>query len=209
MTVRIIPGRRVWIQALDEHGKPVGPRTPITTAGGIVTHPGAPRDVDLDAWRNGMGFHPANTITKQLGHESTRRIVGVLGEYMHNVLPAGRDKAMVFTLLEDVLMRANRALAVGGGPREDISEDDLRQGLAHLDQLGVGLVPEDPRIKLYKAAQLDEPAGERPASVPPAHKMGPDAVTHRHAGENWHTHTADTYATHRPVADEVFPDPAP
>jgi hypothetical protein len=53
---------------------------------------------------------------KQVAHEAARQRVADLGEDLHRFLPPGRDKSIVFTLLEDVLMRANKALAVGGGP---------------------------------------------------------------------------------------------
>src|ERR1700755_1445312 len=129
-----------------------------------MTHPGAPRDVDLPGWLDGIGFKPANTEVKQLAHEVARGLVGELGTILWGVLPPGRDKALVFTLLEDVLMRANRALALGEGPREHVTADDLRE-LLHRQ---VVEIPEDPRISDYKADQLR--AGQ-PEHVPPAEPL--------------------------------------
>jgi hypothetical protein len=118
-----------------------------------MTHPGTPRDVNLDEWLDGIGFHPANSELKQLGHEVTRKLVAQLGVQLHYVLPPGRDKSITFTLLEDVLMRANRALAVSGGPDpEKVTEGSLRGILAD-GTLGDLALPEDPRIEEYKADQ--------------------------------------------------------
>ena len=112
-----------------------------------------PFDVDLKQWLDGAGFHPANTELKQLGHEVTRKLVAQLGVQLHYVLPAGRDKSLAFTALEEVLMRANRALALGGGPDpEKVTEGSLRGILAD-GTLGDGVLPEDPRIAEYKADQ--------------------------------------------------------
>lgn len=120
-----------------------------------MTHPGAPRDVDLPQWLDGIGFKPANTERKQLGHEVARQIVGEFGGLLHSLLPAGRDKSLAFTLLEDVLMRANRALALGDGPPERLTVEFLR------DQARQGVqLPQDPRIEKYKAEQRGEPVQE-------------------------------------------------
>lgn len=113
-----------------------------------MTHPGAPRDVDLAQWLDGIGFKPANTERKQLGHEVARQLVGEVGGLLHDLLPAGRDKSLTFTLLEDVLMRANRALALGNGPQEHLTTEFLRDQATSGAQL-----PADPRIDEYKADQ--------------------------------------------------------
>lgn len=118
-----------------------------------MTHPGVPRDVDLAAWLDGFGFHPANTELKQLGHEVTRKLAAELAQTLFQILPPGREKSLVFSHLEQVLMFANKALAVGGGPGEHVTVEDLR---ALLDRLGSVPLPEDPRIKSYKAEQLAE-----------------------------------------------------
>lgn len=107
-------------------------------------------DVDLNAWLQGLGFHPANTEVKQLGHEAARRLVAELGVTLHQILPPGKDKSIAFTALEDVVMRANRALATNGGPNEHVTANQLN---LVLDRLTTEL-PEDPRIGEYKDAQL-------------------------------------------------------
>lgn len=122
-----------------------------------MTHPGAPRDVDFDGWLDGIGFKPANTTRKQQGHEAARQIVAETGRLLHGLLPAGRDKSLVFTALEDVLMRANRALALGGGPHDDMDDIAL-----HMLANG-GPLEKDPRLISYEAEQrgetVDPPAG--------------------------------------------------
>ena len=114
------------------------------------------RDVSLVQWLDGVGFHPADTELKQLGHEAARLLVALLATHLHQMLPPGRDKSLVFTHLEDVLMRANRALALGGGPKLGVSLDALREMVdalkATLAKLG-SAVPEDARIGDYKAEQ--------------------------------------------------------
>lgn len=120
------------------------------------------RDVDLVEWLNGIGFHPANSERKQLGHEVARQIVGDIGQMLHSLLPPGRDKSLAFTALEDVLMRANRALALGGGPQDVLSTGMLRE---HAQMPGGAPLPKDARIEQYKAEQRGETAqfdaGER------------------------------------------------
>lgn len=134
-------------------------RDPIE--GEMTMHPGQPRDVDLDGWLDGIGFKPANTERKQLGHEAARQTVAEVGRLLHGLLPAGRDKSLVFTLLEDVLMRANRALALSGGPHEWMDDETLKRLAAH------GPLEQDPRVDTYKAEQRGE-AGDRdvPAAEP-------------------------------------------
>lgn len=112
------------------------------------------RDIDLAEWLDGVGFHPADTELKQLGHETVRRLIAELGVRLHYILPPGRDKSLVFKLLEDALMRANRALAICGGPDpERVTAGSLRV-LIDGGTLGDAVLPEDPRIGEYKAEQL-------------------------------------------------------
>lgn len=120
----------------------------------------APRDVDLREWLNGVGFHPADTERKQLGHEAARLAVACLAHTLHQLLPPGHDKSIVFTLLEDVLTRSNRALANGKGPAEDgFTDDELRGMVAEAKEalalaVADAALPEDPRIGEYKADQI-------------------------------------------------------
>lgn len=110
-----------------------------------------PRDVDLDQWLDGIGFKPADTRAKQVGHQAAREYVAGLGAVLHEILPPGRDKSLVFTLLEDVLMRANRALALGGGPVDQ--SDEYIAGLAEWIESSPISLPRDVR---YEAEQRGE-----------------------------------------------------
>lgn len=112
----------------------------------------ADRDVDLGEWLDGVGFHPANTEIKQAGHEAVRNLIAQIGAVLHWLLPAGRDKSLAFTALEDALMRANRALAVKGGPR--ITETQTLLDLIRFKLVAGVEVPEDERIAEYKAEQV-------------------------------------------------------
>jgi hypothetical protein len=85
------------------------------------------RDIDLNEWLNGLESHAADTERKQLGHKVVRQLTREFGEFLHIILPPGRDKSLAFTELETVLMRANRALAIGGGPNEEADVDFLRR----------------------------------------------------------------------------------
>jgi hypothetical protein len=128
-----------------------------------MTQPGAPRDLDLEQWLDGIAFHPADTEAKQLGHEMARQAVAWLGRSLHSLLPPGRDKSLTFTALEDVLMRANKALALGDGPREHNTADDLRAAIDGLADLAAAYgypMPEDPRVDAYKAEQRGEVPGQ-------------------------------------------------
>jgi hypothetical protein len=128
-------------------------------------HPGPARDINLADWLDGVGFHPAHTELQQRGHEAARLLVALLAHNLHDLLPAGRDKSLVFTHLEDVLIRSNRALALGGGPRDGVPLDNLRAIIDSIKELLAdreAVVPYDPRISEYEAKQrggetLDEP----------------------------------------------------
>lgn len=160
--LKLNPGARVWF--LDEAGLPTGgPATSLfKIEGENMTSPA--RDVNLAEWLDGIGFHPANSERKQLGHEAARQLIADLGRMLHGLLPAGRDKSLVFTALEDALMRSNRALALSGGPRDDLDDDTLRRLAAH------GPLEADPRIEAYKAEQRGEVITEaRPIEVEHTH----------------------------------------
>lgn len=107
-----------------------------------MTHPGTPRDVNLAEWLNSAAYHPADTELKQLGHEAARKLIGELGMLLHQLLPASREKSVVFTNLEQVRHYANQALAVHGGPGEHVTAADVRR---ILDGLAVEM-PSDPRV---------------------------------------------------------------
>lgn len=116
-----------------------------------------PRDVDVQEWLRGIGFHPADTEVKQMGHELARQLIGEIGVKLAYLLPSGRDKSLVFTALEDALMRANRALAIGKGPHTQVTAGSLRAMLEEA-KLGDASLPEDDRIEEYKAQQRERAA---------------------------------------------------
>jgi hypothetical protein len=128
-----------------------------------MTHPGAPRDVDLNEWLNGVGFQPANTKGKQIGHAAAREFIANLGVVLHELLPPGRDKSIAFTLLEDMLLRANRSLALGGGPAKQ-DEEYLTWLEKRIDGSPVDL----PRDYRYEAEQRGESVPAETAEGVPA-----------------------------------------
>jgi hypothetical protein len=140
------------------------------------------RDVDLNEWLDGIGFKPANTEAKQLGHELARAMVANVGSALHEVLPAGRDKSLVFTALEDVLMRANRALALGGGPvrQDEKAVASMRRALA----VSPTRLPEDPRIGEYKADQI-RPVADVPLPESDVHEPYWASNVSGSAGDTW------------------------
>jgi hypothetical protein len=119
------------------------------------------RDVDLADWLDGIGFHPANTELKQVGHELARSLVALVGTHLNMLLPPGREKSLVFTHLEEVLMWGNKALAVHDGPKPSVALEDAQALLTELRQaqqmIGATL-PRDARIEQYEAEQRGEVA---------------------------------------------------
>lgn len=125
----------------------------------------APRETEADDFRNGLGFHPANTTRIQLAHEAVRLLAQLMGTHLVMLLPNGRDKSLAKTHLEDVMMRANRAVALGKGPHPAVDETALADLIADLKLVLVHLgasAPEDPRLDAYKAEQR----AEQPSSEP-------------------------------------------
>jgi hypothetical protein len=126
-------------------------------------------DVDLDAWRAKFAFHPADSRTKQLGHQLARKAVMALADLLHWLVPPSDDKSTAFRLLGDVLMYSNRALAVNGGPRliEGGGDEYLEQVLeAALASYAHTQLPEDPRIREYEREQLAAPDATGQTSGP-------------------------------------------
>lgn len=146
-----------------------------------MTNPG-PRDVDLAEWLDGIGFHPGNTELKQRAHEFVRLLAALHGTHLHQLLPAGRDKSLAFTHLEDVLMRANRALAIGGGPRDSVMPEMLNRAIEDAKRVLADLesvVPYDPRIAEYEQEQRGESTADPLAPLEPfdyVHEDGPSYV---------------------------------
>lgn len=110
-------------------------------------------------FRDGLGFHPANTKRIQLAHEAARLLAALMGTHLVHLLPQGREKSLAKTALEDVMMRSNRAIALGKGPHPLVDDDLLAEMVGDLKSilrdLGADL-PEDPRIEAYKAEQRGE-----------------------------------------------------
>lgn len=96
------------------------------------------RDVPLADWLDGVAHHAPTTNATVLAHTVVRRLVADLGTTLFQILPPGRDKILVFTALEDVLMRANRAVAISGGPAPHVTEEDLDGLLADKGPVGTG-----------------------------------------------------------------------
>lgn len=136
-------------------------------------HPGAPRDVDLADWLNGAAFHPADTPLKQAAHEAVRGLIGEVGTVLWEILPPGRAKSLAFTGLEPVRFYANMALAVGGGPKAEVTLPELYE---LMNRLTVQM-PADPRVDLeaYKAGQLDPEAASRSVEDVAASNLEPIA----------------------------------
>lgn len=146
---------RLYVQKLGPGGNPHGPRALlgvveewVSPGGGIrltastwrepVNAP-APRDVDLVDWLDGIAHHPPADDATIVAHQFVRTVVANVGGLLHPVLPPGRDKSLTYTALEDVLMRANRAVAIADGPhvrddgyvawmRESIKDADIQLG---------------------------------------------------------------------------------
>lgn len=64
---------------------------------------------------NRFKFHPANTPERRQDHEAIRQQCAVLGGFFDAIVPDGREKALVFTKLEEAMFWANAAVARQGG----------------------------------------------------------------------------------------------
>lgn len=67
-----------------------------------------------------MGFHPADTDLKREAHGLLRDLAKAHAKAVMDLLPAGREKLLVLTSLEEALMWANAAVARNGGPAPHI-----------------------------------------------------------------------------------------
>jgi hypothetical protein len=63
---------------------------------------------DID---NTFSFHPADTIGRRNAHADVRERCRELAHWLDEVLPPGRHKSLARTHLEDVMHRANAAIA--------------------------------------------------------------------------------------------------
>lgn len=67
-----------------------------------------------DDLQHRFGYHPAGTQWKQDAHQAVRDQCLALAESLNARLPEGREKALVFTKLEEAMFWANAALARAG-----------------------------------------------------------------------------------------------
>jgi hypothetical protein len=107
-----------------------------------------PRDINLSEWLDGTKHHAPVTESTILAHQAARNLVGQLGTTLFQLLPPGRDKSLVYTALEEVLMRSNRAIALSGGP--DVVTDDLRRAAGHQVDPGHPMLPDPDEERLHK-----------------------------------------------------------
>lgn len=61
-------------------------------------------------------YHPPTTDAAIAAHEFVRSSLQAEAHALDNILPDGREKALVFTALEEAMMWANAAIARNGGP---------------------------------------------------------------------------------------------
>lgn len=60
---------------------------------------------------NRFSFHPADTPQRVAAHNQTRVICGQVATLLDALVPDGREKALAFTHLEEVMMWSNAAIA--------------------------------------------------------------------------------------------------
>jgi hypothetical protein len=85
----------------------------------------APGDVLREDFDHRLGFHPADTDLKRKAHETVRKLMIEAASAVAILLPPGREKSLFATSVQEATMWANAALALGGGPREGLTESDL------------------------------------------------------------------------------------
>lgn len=60
---------------------------------------------------NRFSYHPANTEERKQLHESIRNELLEMAEWLEENLPAGREKSLALTKLEEAMFWANAAVA--------------------------------------------------------------------------------------------------
>lgn len=66
-------------------------------------------------------YHPPKTEVQVHKHSEVNRLTCELAHELNDLLPEGREKALVFTRLEEVRMRSNQALAMAQAAQEATS----------------------------------------------------------------------------------------
>lgn len=64
---------------------------------------------------NNFGFHPATPVTGPM-HDEARLLIRTLAHDLNELVPEGRHKSVMFTKLEEVMHRANAAIACDTPP---------------------------------------------------------------------------------------------
>jgi hypothetical protein len=67
--------------------------------------------MDAAELENRFSFHPAATPERVQAHEAVRAIIREAASDLNDLLPEGRDKALVMTHLESAMFSANAAIA--------------------------------------------------------------------------------------------------
>jgi hypothetical protein len=70
---------------------------------------------EIDAWVNRMGYHKANEVTVPLHRELRHDFIHV-AEMVIRKVPAGRERSLALTSLQDALMWSNAGVAINLAP---------------------------------------------------------------------------------------------
>lgn len=95
---------------------------------------------DID---NKMSHHPPSDLAGKA--HATARILSIAhAKALLDLLPTSPEKSLCWTALREALMWANAAIAINGGPREALTEDDLDGILEDFGQnyAGTGVEPD-------------------------------------------------------------------
>lgn len=88
-----------------------------------------------------MSHYPPANDTTIAAHELLRDLAKAHAKAVMDLLPAGREKSVVMTHLEDALMWANAAVARSGGPAPHLTLTGLAEIREDFDQhYGTGSV---------------------------------------------------------------------
>jgi hypothetical protein len=114
-------------------------------------------DIDMTeaAWE--MRHHAPKDERTATAHETARSIAfGALG-LLAEIVPAGRDKSLMKTHIEDALMRANRAIATHGGPPSGADLERVARGLTAVfgDWARMGWQPDYPSDEDLDETELE------------------------------------------------------